>query len=154
MEVKFTIPGKPFGKQRPRVSVKKTANGQSFAKAYTPKETVSYENLVKFSYANSCGVKLNGPIVAEITGVFPVLKSESKVRGKAMLSGEIHYVKKIDCDNMAKTVLDALNGIAYDDDSQVFRLLVNKMYGEEPCVIVSLKEEPDVYEPRKKKASV
>lgn len=152
MEVEFMIPGKPFGKQRPRVSIKKTANGQSFAKAYTPKETVSYENLVKISYANECGVKLSGPIAADIIGVFPVPKSESKAKGKAMLQGEIHYVKKIDCDNMAKTVLDALNGIAYDDDSQVFQLRVKKLYGEEPHVKVRLYEVPDTYEPKNRRS--
>ena len=33
---------------------------------------------------------------------------------------------KPDVDNIAKAVLDALNGIAYDDDSQVVELTVKK----------------------------
>ena len=44
-EIKFTIPGKPFGKQRPRVT--KVGN---YSKTYTPTETVAYENLVKLYY--------------------------------------------------------------------------------------------------------
>ena len=44
-EVRFTIPGKPFGKQRPRV-----VNRGKFSSAYTPKETVQYENLVKLYF--------------------------------------------------------------------------------------------------------
>ena len=33
---------------------------------------------------------------------------------------------KPDCDNIAKAVLDALNGVAFDDDAQVVTLLVRK----------------------------
>lgn len=150
MELTFTVPGKPFGKQRPRVTMRKSRAGQAFATAYTPKETVNYENLVKVSYANQCRVKLNGPIDAKIIGVFPIPKATSKIKYNAMTVGDIHYVKKIDCDNMAKTVLDALNGIAYDDDSQIFRLSVEKWYGENPRVIVRLREEPDAYGAKEK----
>ena len=32
----------------------------------------------------------------------------------------------VDVDNLAKTVLDSLNGIAFDDDSQVSSLIVEK----------------------------
>ena len=34
--------------------------------------------------------------------------------------------REVDVDNLAKTVLDRLNKIAYDDDSQVSSLIVNK----------------------------
>ena len=34
-------------------------------------------------------------------------------------------------DNAAKAVLDSLNGIAWLDDSQVSRLVVEKSYGKE-----------------------
>jgi hypothetical protein len=33
-----------------------------------------------------------------------------------------------DCDNIAKTVLDALNGVAYNDDKQIIQLEVGKYY--------------------------
>jgi Holliday junction resolvase RusA-like endonuclease len=38
---------------------------------------------------------------------------------------------RCDLDNCAKAVLDALNGIAWVDDSQVSRLVVEKSYGME-----------------------
>ena len=50
------------------------------------------------------------------------------------------HTKKIDCDNLCKTILDALNGIAYDDDKQVCMLYVEKRYGGFPKVKVRLKE--------------
>ncbi|RZK11042.1 MAG: RusA family crossover junction endodeoxyribonuclease, partial [Flavobacterium sp.] len=36
----------------------------------------------------------------------------------------------VDVDNLAKCVLDILNGIAFEDDSQVTSLLVNKFIHE------------------------
>ena len=136
-EVSFTVPGKPFGKQRPRMSRR-----GKFVTTYTPKETVEYENLVKLSYYNSAGdTKLKGAICADIKGVFPIPKSTSNKQKEKMISGEIKYTKKLDCDNMAKCVLDALNNIAYDDDSQVYKLNVTKEYGENPRVEIKLKED-------------
>lgn len=132
-EVRFTISGEPKSKGRPRFSTKT-------GHAYTPKETAMYENLVKISYQQASNTKFNGEVEALIVGYFPIPKSESKKRKAKMLSGEILHTKKIDCDNLAKTILDSLNGIAYDDDKQVCRLLVEKRYGEQSRVEVTLKE--------------
>jgi Holliday junction resolvase RusA-like endonuclease len=37
---------------------------------------------------------------------------------------------KCDVDNLAKGVLDALNGVAFADDSQIVELHVTKSYGD------------------------
>lgn len=135
-EVKFIIPGEPQGKARPRF-----ARMGNYTRTYTPDETVRYENLVKMFYQHETkGIKLNGEIAAKITGVFSVPKSVNKKNRRLMLEGKILHTKKIDCDNLAKIVLDALNGIAYDDDKQICRLYVEKVYGEQPRVEVFLKE--------------
>lgn len=135
-QVIFTIPGEPRGKQRPKFA--RTAKG---VMTYTPDQTTNYENLVKISYMEQHGrTKLTGAIDAHIIGQFPIPKSTSKRRRKMMIDGEIHHTKKIDCDNLAKIILDALNGIAYDDDKQVCFLQVEKIYSENPCVTVELKE--------------
>ena len=47
---------------------------------------------------------------------------------------------KPDTDNIAKSVLDALNGLAYGDDKQIVELKVRKYYGVEPYVNVKLIE--------------
>lgn len=53
--VKFTVYGEPKAKGRPRVSVRKSADGEkTFARAYTPKNTVMYENQVKAEYGVQC----------------------------------------------------------------------------------------------------
>lgn len=134
--MRFTVLGEPKGKGRPRFA--RIGNG---VRAYTPKETENYEAYVKLSYVNSVGQKkLEGQIQAEIIGVFSIPKSKSKKCRSEMIAGTILHTNKIDCDNLAKTILDALNGIAYDDDKQVCRLFVEKRYGEVPCVEVMLKE--------------
>lgn len=53
-----------------------------------------------------------------------------------MLQGKILPTKKPDCDNIAKIICDALNGVAYDDDKQIVALKVTKIYSDEPRVIV------------------
>ena len=64
--VEFIIPGQPKGKGRPRMS---TRTGV----AYTPKDTVMYENLVRMMYQNQVGEKvLQGAISAEIIGYFQI----------------------------------------------------------------------------------
>lgn len=136
MEVSFEVVGEPKGKARPRFV--RMPNG---VRTYTTKETENYEAYIRMSYLNEVGREmLKGAIAAEIVGVFPIPKSTSKKKRQQMIDGEIHHTKKIDCDNLAKTILDALNGVAYDDDKQVCQLNVSKIYGEEPEVRVKLTE--------------
>jgi len=56
------------------------------------------------------------------------------------LNGCIYPTKKPDADNIAKIVLDALNGVAYTDDTQVVNLSVQKRYGEVAEVKVEITE--------------
>ena len=54
-----------------------------------------------------------------------------------MTSGKLKPCKKPDADNIAKVVSDALNGIVYEDDSQICDLNVKKLYTvQEPGVYV------------------
>ena len=135
-KVHFEIPGTPRGKQRPRV-----VNVRGYSRTYTPEQTAVYENLVKVCYQQQCGrVKLSPPISATITGFFPVPQSTSKKKRAEMLAGRILHTKRVDCDNMAKIILDALNKIAFDDDAGVAVLNVRKVYGDDPRVSVDLEE--------------
>lgn len=58
-----------------------------------------------------------------------------------MLQGKILPTKKPDCDNIAKIICDALNGVAYKDDKQIVQLLVSKVYSVEPFVLVTISDE-------------
>lgn len=132
--IKFEILGQPIAKQRPRV----TRAGI----AYTPSKTVNYEAVVRYTYQSKYPQQepILGRIEAYITAIFPVPKSYSKKKTAELLQGQHNYDKKPDCDNLAKIILDSLNGIAYKDDSQVTALHITKEYGVQPKVIVTLKE--------------
>lgn len=64
-------------------------------------------------------------------------KSKSKKVKQKMLAGEMRP-QKLDCDNIAKVVLDALNKLAYNDDKQVVELIVEKYYADTPRVEVEI----------------
>nr|DAO36004.1 MAG TPA: Endodeoxyribonuclease RusA [Caudoviricetes sp.] len=129
----FNIPGTPVGKGRPRF----TKSGHAF----TPEKTRSYESLVRSCYKQSCkGDKLSGALSVMITAYFPPLKSDSKRTWAQKESGQVLPVKKPDCDNIAKAILDALNGLAYDDDSQIVSAVILKKYGFPARVEVMLYE--------------
>lgn len=134
MTLNFTIPGEPVGKARPRIGKGHT---------YTPEKTTNYEALVKSMYYNKYqGYKLQGPLKIIIHAVMCMPKSARKSNKKfeSMCKGEILPVKKPDWDNIGKIITDALNKIAYDDDSQIVHATVIKTYGEIPRVTVELEE--------------
>lgn len=135
--MKFTIPGEPCGKARPRVV--RTGN---FTRAYTPKETVNYETLVKLEYQRQCGEAYisEGGIHMNIVARFAIPNSASKRKAMAMADGAIRPTKKPDCDNIIKIVCDALNGIAYKDDAQIVSVSIEKKYAIMPSVEVTLQE--------------
>ena len=121
-----------MAKQRPRV----LKSGIS----YTPAKTKNYETLVKEIYITQVNKWIEGQIKLEVNAYFSIPKSASKRKREAMLSGEIRPVKRPDWDNIGKIISDALNGIAYHDDSQVVEAVTRKWYSDRPRVEVELGE--------------
>lgn len=120
----IVVEGKIKGKQRPRFNSRTGS-------AYTPKETISYENWVRFCYREQGGKHLTGAIRANITAYYKIPKSYTKKRVQAIREGQEYPQKKPDSDNVAKIILDSLNTIAFDDDSQITELTVLKRYTEQ-----------------------
>ena len=136
MNCRFEVEGKIKGKGRPRFS-----KFGKYVKTYTPEDTVSYENLIKLQFKMSCGNWYSElPLRMKITAIHGLVKSASKKSQAKMLSGEIKPTKKPDADNIVKIICDALNNIAYKDDTQVVDLQVKKIYGETEKVIVEIEE--------------
>ena len=132
----FKIPGKAQAKQRPRM-------GRSGV-VYTPKETLIYENYVKMCYSDYANqfewLPYENQVRAEIDVLVAVPKSDSKAKKKAKIEGAIRPTVKPDCDNLAKSILDSLNGLAYQDHKQVVELSIKKYYAENAEVRVRLTE--------------
>lgn len=134
MVTAFMIPGNPKGKERPRVNT-------STHRAYTPESTKHYEQVVRYNYigATPPGNRYhNGPCEVEVTACFQVPSSWSKKKQDMAMAGLLEPEIKPDCDNIAKAILDALNGLAYKDDSQVTKLTVRKCYEKQGCVWVRI----------------
>lgn len=134
--ISLIILGKPFGKQRP-----KFARMGKFTKAYTPKETVNYETLVKLrfmaGYPNQ--VPLTGPINLSIT-IYQQMPKKSKKITAMMESNDIRPTTKPDIDNVIKIIGDALNGVAYVDDKQIVMVYAQKFYSTIPRVEIEIGE--------------
>ena len=67
-------------------------------------------------------------------------QSKSKKQKEKMITGEIKPVVKPDVDNVAKSILDALNGIIYLDDKQIIELDIKKIYAETSWTEVKIEE--------------
>lgn len=138
MTYKIVIPGKPVGKQRPKATIRGHHAG-----VYTPKETKAYERYVvaMFLQAYPCARPLEGEIKGKIKAFYPIPQSTSKKRKTAMLDGSIRPMVKPDLDNVEKIIYDALNGIAYTDDSHITEMTISKYYSDKPRVEIMIEEE-------------
>lgn len=139
MTRQFFVPGQPQGKGRAKVS---TRGG--FGRAYTPEKTESYETRIISQYvaAYKDAELLCGEVNMQITAWFPIVKGTSKKQEQRMLRQEVNPTKKPDADNIAKVICDALNGVAYRDDTQIINLSITKRYAEKPGVDVVISDEP------------
>lgn len=132
MEIDLTIPGTPIGKGRPRF----TRSGH----AYTPEKTAAYEQTVRECWKQQSGQRFpeGAAIMACIIAWFPIPKSVSRKKAAAMWGA--YHTARPDADNVAKAVLDALNGFAYADDSAVQIACCYKMYTvDEPRLELTLR---------------
>lgn len=100
------MPFRPKAKGRPRAG----KHGM-----YTDKATREYEKLVGQTWLDADGPKFDGPVSVTVTFhkahidvTISETTEESNLRG--------------DVDNYVKSLMDGLNGIAYDDDGQVVNL--------------------------------
>ena len=94
--VRVTVPGEPVGKARPRVTRRGT---------YTPQATRDAEARVRAAVQGALGDPAPHP-------------------GPWTLVLRFHRVHRHqrDVDNLAKLVMDALNGVLWEDDHQVLHL--------------------------------
>lgn len=136
MKIKFTIPGEPKGKGRPRF----VGEGH---KPITPQKTVEYENLVRLEYQRQCRqIRFadDAQLDMRITAYYSIPKSASKAKRQAMTMHVIRPTKKPDMDNVVKAIADSLNSIAYRDDTQIVDCQIRKFYSETPRVVVTIQE--------------
>lgn len=129
--VTFTIPCAPVAKARARV----TRNG-----TYTPKKTRTFEQTARLLGRAAMG-RLNptgDAVTLQMVAFIPVPKAWAKQKRACALAGLILPTSRPDLDNYEKAITDALNGICYEDDSQICDVIKSKRYSANPRVHVSV----------------
>jgi len=130
-KIHLTIPGEPKAKQRPKWFKHGT---------YTPEKTVSYESYIKELFATKYPEFMPKETALTLhiyAGLF-MPKSTSKKKVDMMKLGIIKPIKKPDVDNLLKTVMDALEKLAYKNDSQIVRVVMDKDYSERPRLEITI----------------
>lgn len=131
--IQFDVIGKPYGQKRPRA-----VRRGGFISMYSPKENVDYSVNVVNAYLQAIGGLKIGkgyqhttygkkPLVIEIQAYFKKPKISKKQEALNLIEDRFPG-KKPDSDNIAKSILDSLNKVAYDDDACVVSLSVDKFY--------------------------
>lgn len=135
--IEFTYYGEIRGKGRPRF--RKIGN---FVSTYTPTETRDYEMSIKESFLVECADSeryFNGEQLAMELQIYQAIpKSVSKKKAQEMLEDKVKPTKKPDIDNILKSVCDALNKVAYTDDTQIVEMKIQKHYAENSYMVVKL----------------
>lgn len=108
---------------------KSTISGR-LSRTFTPQQTVDYENVIReAAQIAMIGRKaLKCPVESHITFV---LKGGAEEWPTSRRDG--------DADNMEKAVLDALNGLVFEDDSLVVRSYREKICGDRPEVRILIR---------------
>jgi Holliday junction resolvase RusA-like endonuclease len=124
--VTFTVDGDPVPKGRPRFA----RRGQ-FVQTYTDAKTIDYETHVAMKARQAIGASepLEGALTVFLYLRYGVPTSYSKKRKEACLRG-VEYPKKVDLDNVYKSITDAMQGIVYLNDSQIVEAHITKVYHE------------------------
>lgn len=125
------VPGIPVPKERAR----KGKDRKGKAIWYTPTPTKDYESFVQ---ARACiakqeqgfyqAARFKHPVHMQMTFFLPVPATWPKWKQEAASDGRICPTSKPDIDNLAKCIMDALNMVAYKDDSIVVSKDTSKHY--------------------------
>ena len=135
MVYEFEVLGQIVGKERPRVNM-------YTGMVYTPNKTKDYELFVQQSFKMKYPrfEQLQGRISIEIIAYLKIPKNTSKKNIELMIKNEISPTKKPDVDNIAKSILDAMNKFVFKDDNQVSKIMIEKRYAEEEKVHIKVTE--------------
>jgi crossover junction endodeoxyribonuclease RusA len=104
----FAVPGRPVPKERPRLG-----RGR---RVFTPQRTLDRERSIADAYD---GPVFDGPVRLTV---------EYTTDGERITIESVDATKRLrgDLDNYIKTTSDALNGVAWQDDSQVIEIVATK----------------------------
>ena len=124
--ITFTIEGNPVPQPRARIS---TRGG--FGRAYTPGDhPIHAYRAAVAAAARAAGAEPTDtvPITLIVDLVFARPKSHYRKSG---LKPDAPKLPRPDCSNVLKGIEDALNGVAWVDDTQIGKEIIEKSFGTE-----------------------
>ena len=136
------IPMTPEAKGRPRARIQSKGLHQ-YVQTYSPSSTVHAERLIA-EYARQVQVYFDRKCPLDVSMTFCLVKPPSAPKKRAWPT------VKPDIDNLAKLVMDGINGLWFPDDAQVVRLTLEKRYvadGRGEGIHVTVSEVQPVAEP-------
>ena len=137
--ITITMLGAPQGKGRARTFIRGDHVGH-----YTPEKTVTYEGMIRTAATQELSGRnaFDEPVEFTLRAIFPVPASWSEKKRQRAIVGELKPGKKPDLDNIVKAWNDALNGVVYRDDSLICRMTLDKRYGPQALVVVTVRPMP------------
>ena len=134
MKIIFNI--EPVEQARPRAT--KTKKG---IRLYDPQKVATYKKqlgmMCKFQYKDK---PLDGPLIVSLKFYRHIQSSASKKERKLRLSGMHRPIVKPDTDNYIKSTLDGLNGLLWEDDAHIVKLVAEKYYSEHPRIEIEVRD--------------
>ena len=140
-QVSFEVPGIPIAQPRQRHRLAGIP-GKSFIQNYTPKgdPVNAFKAAVRLVASQHFTVPLEGPVILEATFIMP---RPQAMMWKKRATPRAPHDHKPDADNLGKALMDALKGVAWRDDSQVWSLKLMKVIAngqEVPRTLVTISE--------------
>ena len=132
--MKLTFDIEPVEQARPRA----TRMGRRI-RLYDPKKVSVYKKqlamMCKFQYKDQ---PLSGQLTVNLKFYRHVQSSVSKKERKLRLIGAHRPTVKPDVDNYIKSTLDGLNGLLWEDDNQIVKIVAEKYYSDHPRVEIEV----------------
>lgn len=135
--IDFVVEGKPVPAVR---MTQRSKYADPAAKKY-----MNYKRLVGMTAKSVMNKKLltmiEGTVSVRIDIFYEVPKSYTKKRKTDIYDSDYQIRPEVrgDIDNVAKSILDGMNGICFKDDIQVVELIVNKRFDDAAGVSVIVK---------------
>ncbi len=121
------VPTIPIAQPRQRSRIIKTKDGRLLTGNYTPANhpVRQFKADVRAAVSRVLSAPLDGPVALRVVFVLPRPK---RLIWKRREMPRVPHTARPDLDNLVKATKDALNGLAWRDDSQVVELSAGKCY--------------------------
>jgi Holliday junction resolvase RusA-like endonuclease len=133
MNISFMVKGDPKALKRHR-----TFRRGKFTGTYDPSQGDKADFLA-LAHQHAPNKPIDSPIRLHLIFTFSRPKNHYRTNGlvKPQFLDE-HHVKKPDVDNLIKFIADSLNGVFWRDDSLIYSVSAEKVYGEQPGTYMAI----------------